>query len=300
MLAFGDHVRRASPAKVVGHLAETIEQLRAAAPGIGRHGDLVATFIAASELAQGLADAEFEARGCDARSPTQDAAMAMLIALAHAVRRSWNSTFAGIEPISGEPLRCLERIRLSDEIMVKTAEGYAYYALYPEGYLAAAARLAGQSLRVIGIRSIGTGLAALVAAAADTPAPITVRPLGDPFRREIRLAPEMRAKLLNDEAAEFAIVDEGPGLSGSSFGAVADYLEASHVAPERIHFFPGHGNDLGPMATATHRTRWRSAQRHVVPFDALVLHGPDPAHRLENWFADLIGTPDGPLVDLSG
>ena len=129
------------------------------------------------------------------------------------------------------------------------------------------------------------------------PAPVTVRPVGDPFRREIRVADDSRAELLDGSAPHFAIVDEGPGLSGSSFGAVADLARGAEASRrERIHFFPSHGNDLGPDGRATRTGRaGRRRSRHVVDFDELVLARPTPAHRLESWVADLVGAAEAPL-----
>ena len=154
---------------------------------------------------------------------------------------------------------------------------------------------------MIGIRSIGAALGALVAAAVEAPPPVTLRPIGHPFRRALCLSEELVSELLADPAARFAVADEGPGLSGSSFGAVADFLEDRGVAPDRIHFFPSHGGEPGPQASPRHRARWARAHRHVVEFDALALRAPArPAHRLSSWVADLVGPPDGPLEEISG
>src|SRR5205085_3724332 len=49
-----------------------------------------------------------------------------------------------------------------------------------------------------------------------------------------------------------------------------------------------------------HPRRWRTANRHAVDFDALVLRASEPAHRLESWLADLVGPATEPLVDISG
>ena len=99
---------------------------------------------------------------------------------------------------------------------------------------AAALRVLGP-IPVIGIRSIGTGLAALVAAALGAKPPVTVRPTGHPFRREVSSGPSLHGGAYRGSHAPYAIVDEGPGLSGSSFGAVADWLEARGVAGARAH-----------------------------------------------------------------
>ena len=89
----------------------------------------------------------------------------------------------------------------------------------------------GPDTRVIGIRSIGTGLAAIVAAALGAKRPFTVRPVGHPFSRELRIGDGLKEQLLADPHASFAIVDEGPGLSGSSFAAVIGWLRDNDVAP---------------------------------------------------------------------
>jgi hypothetical protein len=299
MLVYGDHSRSVSTRALLDRIGRALRRIAAMPPGIERHGELVGAFIEAGELAQGIADAEFETRGCDGRSPAQNAAMALLVGMAEAMRRSWDSGFAEVEPVSPEALQILERLSLPDRVILNQPEGYAFYALYPESYLQAASAVAGVK-QVIGIRSIGTGLAALVAASAGASRPVTVRPTGDPFRREIKLSDDMAAELVGARDAQFAVADEGPGFSGSSFGAVADVLEERGVPSDRIHFFPSHANDLGPEGNPRHRERWRRAARHVVDFDELVLRAGNPAHRLESWVSDLTGAAGGPLEDISG
>jgi hypothetical protein len=301
MLVYGDAERTEATRDRIAALARDLAAVRLMAPGIVRHGALVAAFIAAAELVQGLADAEYERRGMDARSPAQDAGMRLLVALAAAIERSWRSGFADPGQIPDVLLDDLNAQDLAPIIGTKQAEGYAFYALYPEAYLEAARALKGiEPVRVVGIRSIGAGLAALVAAAIDAPPPVTLRPVGHPFQRRIAAAAELADEVRSNAAATFAIVDEGPGLSGSSFGAVADWLEANGVARSRIHAFPSHAGDLGPEASAVHRERWAALPRHVVAFEDLLLHPSEPTHRLDSWVADLVGPGMAPLEDLSG
>jgi hypothetical protein len=211
----------------------------------------------------------FDIGGCDERSRGLDGAMRMVCALAESVDKSWRGGFCAPVP---EPARLDDDADGAMTIRVREAEGYAFYALYPETYLEAARRSGlGPRTMVIGIRSIGLGLAALVAAGLGAPPPVSVRPVGHPFRREVRIGGELAASLLNGEAASYAVVDEGPGLSGSSFGAVADWLEAHGVARERIHFFPSHRGPPGPHALPRHRERWSAVPRHVVEFDEVFL-----------------------------
>ncbi|HVL70932.1 MAG TPA: hypothetical protein VM434_03510, partial [Beijerinckiaceae bacterium] len=294
MLVYGDGERREDPRAVLGRIAAALAGLPDRPAGILRHQELVAAFMELGELAQGVADADFAARGADTATPAQEACMTALTALAAAVWASWRGGFDAPLP-SPALLDPLQSVPLPPEIVVRRPEGFAFYALYPEAYGAAAATLPLAPTRVVGIRSVGTGLSAIVAAVLGAPPPITVRPTGHPFRREVAL----ERGLVVDPNLRWAVVDEGPGLSGSSFGAVADALEARGVPPERIRFFPGHGGDLGPEASPRHRERWARAARPFVAFDDLVLGG-QPAHRLERFVADLVGEAVAPLEDLSG
>lgn len=306
MLVFGDGTRTEDAREKMAGISRALRELAEMPAGIVRHAALVAAFVEAGELAQGLADAAFVARGrCDGRSLAGDAAVALLSRIAVAVRSSWDSGFTDLGAVpQAAAFRALGAAPLPEELRTKRAEGFAFYALYPEAFLAAAreARLPpAPQVRVIGIRSIGAALGALVAAEAGASPTVTLRPVGHPFRRELSITAELEAELLADPTAHFAVADEGPGLSGSSFGAVADFLEDRGVAPGRIRFFPGHGGEPGPQASPRHRARWARAPRHVVAFDALTMRAPAlAAHRLASWVADLTGAPDGRLEDISG
>jgi hypothetical protein len=272
MLVFGDHARTVDPRELIRELV---------VPAIG-HAAIVSRFISASELVQGLADASFT--GVDARSRIVDVAMRACVGFARQIDQSWHGV--AIDPVSLSELAALP---LPEWITCKRAEGYAFYALYPETYLDAA-RCAPDGLRrVIGIRSIGAGLAAIVAVATGAPLPATVRPRGDPFRRDVAVAPELVAEWVAGET--IAIVGEGPGLSGSSFGCVADLLEAHGVTS--IEIYPSHGGDVGPFATPEHRARWRRLPRRHADFDIAI------RPRLVRWIAELVGRVIG-IEDLSG
>ncbi|WP_188311836.1 hypothetical protein [Salinarimonas soli] len=301
MLVYGDPVRVAAPRAMLARIAEAWREAAAMPAGIARHSRLATALIEAGELAQALADLAFEARGrIDDLYPGDAARMRLCLSLARALQASWDSGFAlCTEPDEAAIEACREGT-LPASVRVKVPEGYAFYALYPEAVIAAARTLSGGgAVRVIGIRSIGTGLAALAAAALGDPAPVTLRPTGHPFRREVRLSERMAAHLLEGVTGA-VVVDEGPGLSGSSFGAVADALEAVGMPRERIAFLPSHSGDLGGEASEAHRTRWAAARRPVVDMDALILTADDPAHRLETWAAELAGPPLAPLEDISG
>jgi len=271
MLVHGEHARTVDPRELIAELARPIHG----------HAAIVGRFITASELLQGLADASFT--GVDARTPLTDAAMRVCVGLAHQVEQSWRGVT--VEPVS---LAELVALRLPESITCKRADGYAIHALYPEMYLDAARCAPDADRRVIGLRSAGAGLAALVAAATGAPLPATVQPHGDPLRREVAVAPELLDEWLR--GGTIAIADDGPGASGSSFGCVADLLEDHGVAT--IEVFPGHGGDLGPAAQPRHRARWRRIARRHADFDIAI------RPRLVRWIAELVGRVIG-VEDLS-
>jgi hypothetical protein len=294
MLVYGDRAAEAAPRQLLREITATLRSAEETPPGAGRHDLLTRAFLDAAGLLQGIADAEFEARGCDDLSPAQDAATELLVLLARKLTASAWSGHIAMGPSVAPELLALALEPLPEPLHIKTPEGFAFYAVYPEAYLKAAAEHPWPATPlVIGLRSIGTALAALVAAVTGARNVLTVRPAGPPFRRELRVSDQIRARLAAHDGP-FAIVDEGPGLSGSSFGAAADLLQGLGVAEDRIVFLPSHAGDLGPEADPQHRARWARAARPVATFQDLLKETP-----LADWFADLTG-PIARIEDLSG
>ena len=135
-----------------------------------------------------------------------------------------------------------------EHISLSAPEGFAYYALHPLAYADIVDKLPGLSSTVamIGIRSIGTTLSAVVAAAVRRKGKIagriTVRPHGHPYNRELRLSLaelDFVHRHISDDA-DFLVVDEGPGLSGSSFLAVAEALVRAGVPGKKITLVCAH------------------------------------------------------------
>ncbi len=158
-------------------------------------------------------------------------------------------------------------------LTLKVPEGFAFYGLYPEAYAVAADRWRvdhpGARVAVIGIRSIGTTLSAVVLAALRAQRArayrLTLRPTGHPFAREATLSPL--------DADWALIVDEGPGLSGSSMAAAAQAAHDAGIPRDRIAFLPGHAGDPGGMASDAVRRWWRETPRVVTPAEALRWEG---------------------------
>jgi hypothetical protein len=295
MIVYGDRAAPAAPRLLLREITATLRAAEEGEPGPSRHDLLTRAFLDTAGLAQGLADAEFEARGgLDDLSPTQDAALDLALMLARKLTVSAWSGWQAIGPGVAPELLALAMQPLPDEVQIRTPEGFAFYAVYPEAYLKAAAEHPWPATPlVIGLRSIGTALACLVAAVTGARQVLTLRPSGPPFRRELKVSSQIRAMLAAHDGP-FAIVDEGPGLSGSSFGATADLLEELGVASERIVFMPSHRGDPGPEACPRHRARWARAARAVATFEDLVRETP-----LADWFAELTG-PVSRVEDLSG
>ena len=302
MLVYGDAPQTVSPRARLTEIADKLGKADNWPDGLAGHSLLVEIFLDAAEIGQALIDAEFAAAGQDASSPTSSAVTALLLRLAEAVRQSWTRGFTRPRIETEAALKTLLAVPLPETVTVKLAEGYAFYALYPESYLEAAGQLGiDHDTQVIGIRSIGLGLAALVAVAAESKDVRSVRPVGHPFRRELALDGNMRQQLLvNHDDRQVAVVDEGPGLSGSSFGAVVDFLTDNGIPENSIHLFPSHSGEPGHEAEPRQRDRWRRLTKHVVSFEPLFLDTPQPERRLENWFTDVVGPARDPLTDLSG
>jgi hypothetical protein len=308
VIVFGDRHRRRSPAEQIQLVRQGLQATALQPAGIARHAALVAALLSAGELAQGLADAAFERDRCDRLDATAAAAMRIAVGLGRAMWRSHRASYAGSDAdardlaTAAADLTALARAALPEAITVRAAEGFQHYAVYPETYaLAAAAVFTGdQAPLIVGIRTIGATLAAAVASAVAAPAvPLTVRPVGPPFERRLALGGEVARALAAARGRPVAVVDEGPGLSGSSFGGVLDALDAAGVPEADVRIFPSHDGDLGGAASPRARARWRRVVRAQVSFERAFLDGrPPDAPRLAAWVRDLTGRVDEPPEDL--
>jgi hypothetical protein len=149
----------------------------------------------------------------------------------------------------------LAEAAMPEALNISPPEGFAYYALHPLAFADVLARVPGLKARVavIGIRTIGVTLSAVAAAAARARGlaaeRITVRPEGHPYNRRTRLSPEQIEFIRQDVAldAAFVVVDEGPGLSGSTFISVAEELEEAGAPRERITLVCGREPDFDSL-----------------------------------------------------
>lgn len=164
-----------------------------------------------------------------------------------------------------------------EEVEVAPAEGFAYYALDPRAFAAAVDKMPAlpATVAVIGIRSIGTTLSAVTAAAARArgkkASRITVRPEGHPYNRRTRFSPE-QLQFVHEHLAvgvAFLIVDEGPGLSGSSFLSVAEALVEAGVLRESILLLCGREPDIDSLCADDASQRAKEFKWVAVPSEPL-------------------------------
>jgi len=300
MIAYGDRTVVRAPGAAIDSLRAGLAALESAGPGLDRHSALSSLLLAAGELAQWLADRAFDDRGCDDRDRPADLAMNLAVALARQVWRSHRSGYATAVSCREARAALWRLVRGAGDagpLNIRSPEGFHHYAVYPETFGAAAAGLEPEEPGLIlGIRTIGATLAAMVAGVfRSRRRPLTVRPVGHPFERRLDLGPGL-ARELGRRRGPVAVVDEGPGLSGSSFGAALDALARAGVAESRVHLFPSH-HALGPRASPGTRIRWERVARRCVSFEAELL-GDGPTG-LVAWTSDLTGAQTSPPEDIS-
>lgn len=191
-------------------------------------------------------------------------------------------------------------------LVAKLPEGFALYALYPEQYIGAAQRWlddhqASDKVAVIGIRSIGTTLAALVAAVLAAKrveaACFSVRPAGHPFSRTLSIEQGLLSGV-----SHVLVVDEGPGLSGSSMSAVSRAAQAAGIPEDRIAFLPGHGGLPGGAGSDEVLETWIRAKRYPassLDSDPLV-EGRPLSELLQGRLMQAIGAHDLPTIEWAG
>ncbi len=282
MIVYSDRRRREDPRL---RLARLIQDLESPAPDVG------SLLIEAGVLEAGVVDAVWPDADGGNVSPLPRLLGQALVDLALAARGN-----AGHLASAHQRLATLAAKMTSNLIEVSEPEGFAFYSLYPETYAEAARRfLSGvrpAGVLVIGVRSIGTTLSAVVAAELLSrgvrTSRITVRPRGHPWDRRLVLAPDLQAKLA--KAEHILIVDEGPGLSGTSFASVVEAAADVGLPEDRIHLFPSWDSDGSGLRSERARTIWPRVRRWTVPFEDVLL---DSDRLAEAWGG-------GALRDLSG
>jgi hypothetical protein len=239
-------------------------------------GQIVDWFVDFAEVYSAAADTILD----DENRPTPpfDRWAAAADALADAVCGAW----AGDPRLTAQGLssarRAIASIPADDwkaPLAVKPAEGFAQYGLYPEQYALAGTRVARTfepaRLACLGIRSIGLPLAHVVSAGARmagvTTTVVSVRPRGHPFDRTASLGPLLRDQLTSFAPDLVAVVDEGPGLSGSSFASAVDALVEAGVDVGRIVLIASWNAPESALRSSRGRAVWRTHAKVVVALE---------------------------------
>lgn len=205
-------------------------------------------FVEAGELEQGVVDAI--SATVDGWGKIEQVLRRLSLAAAEAflLERAGRSCSESLARVRAEA-ESVWRLGRVGAIQVKAPEGYIHYALDPVGYADAAMRYrvasgARTSARatVIGIRSIGTSLSAIVAHVLSAESSVTVRPRGRTGERRIVASRELLRMLACQiaEGGDFLIVDEGPGATGETFLATINWLRSLGIDESRIVLFTSH------------------------------------------------------------
>jgi hypothetical protein len=251
LLVFRGDQRRASGQELKAGLTAQIEQVS----GHGPQRTLLGALLLSGELECGVADCDPEA-ACSCELLTDQLANALLAGEFVASSNFKNPDFQSL-------LAAARSLPPFEQLSISTPEGFAYYALHPLAYADVIQQIpACDRLLVVGIRSIGTTLSAVAAAAARARGisveRITVRPQGHPYNRTLEFAGQVNAVTTAVSCgASFAVVDEGPGLSGSSFLAVAEALERAGAPREKIFLVGSHAPDLNALCADNAAHRWQ-------------------------------------------
>lgn len=263
-------VFRGNQRRVCGHKlkAALAEQLRLLCGGNSRER-LIGALLRAGELECGLADADGE--GAHSAELLTDRIADTLLqggwgGSTESDFQTSSSTAANLQNISFQTLLdAAQGLPAIEHLSIATPEGFAYYALHPLAYADVLEQVCGPEapLLVVGIRSIGTTLSAVMAVAARRQGRkierLTVRPQGHPYNRSAEFSARQLAAIDQYAScgATFAVVDEGPGLSGSSFLAVAEAMERAGVPREKIVLVSSHAPNVDALCAADAARRWR-------------------------------------------
>jgi hypothetical protein len=274
-MVYRDVERPAEPRALLGECAtllRTIADGRAA-----DHALVVRLLIDFGELESAVADALFPA--ADDVSPIADLWRRAAMALGRLFVASWLQHGPGrLRVAASRALSSIGPLVASvppQSLRLRVPEGYAYYALYPETYVVAATlfrsgRRPGTAV-CVGIRSIGTSLSAVVGAALEAEGwqvlPLTLRPRGDSFHRRPVLTRTLAHWIERQRQAYVLIIDEGPGLSGSSLCGAAEVIAGLGAPDDRIVLFPAWSADGGTFNSDASRQRWRRHAKFCCSFE---------------------------------
>jgi hypothetical protein len=220
--------------------------------------DLIALLLRAGELETALSDGVAPLAACEQASLLTDLFADALMRYASSDRSPNGLRLAS----SAQPI--LDQIHYSLALTAGIPEGFAYYAIHPLDYadLVQRVKIDSASALVVGVRSIGATLSAVVAAklrqmgiAAER---MTVRPVGNPYDRTCQFESMQRRAIEGALAggADFLVCDEGPGRSGSSLLSVAEAMEREGVPRSKIMVLCAYEPNVNTLCAPDAAQRW--------------------------------------------
>lgn len=258
---------------LVREVAALAEKM-AGAPG---HDAATELLMETGRLEAGITDALFpEADGVN--ELTMAVRRASIMA-GHVFVASWEGRAKDVASWASSLLRALEGISVMPlpwKIKTRVPEGFVHYGLFAEVYIKAAKDFfmaqRPEEAVCIGLRSIGTSLSAVVAATLEGMGcrvrSFTFRPKGHPFRRKARLTQQLEGAL-KGLGKQFLIVDEGPGLSGTSFACAAKKISSLGFKDKDIFLFPSWDPDPSSFLSPEAREIWVRHEKYVSSFEDL-------------------------------
>lgn len=280
MLIYRDLSRAADSAVLLAELRRTADRLAASVSS--SHDDAIGLLIDFGVFESAVADAI--CAEVDRVDPRLDLLREAARCSGHICRHTWAGRTEAARAWVDRLQRALAGI-VADElpraVRVSVPEGYAFYGLYPETYLeavgACARAMAPSRALCIGLRSIGTSLSAVAGAALEETGCVirlmTLRPRGHPFDRTPRMTPELERLIAQYHSAHVVLVDEGPGVSGSSLGGTARRIAELGVPDERIILLPSWRPDPDTLRSTAARAQWRRHPVFVGDFDEMIVGG---------------------------
>lgn len=263
MYVFRDGRHAVSGTKLISSLTGALCQWQSAPENISKKDYALDALIAAGELECALLDeSDGEVADSDSRNVSRHAASEITDWLACAFLTGERSSIPSL-------LQQAEHIRVAASYETAVPEGFAYYALHPRKVAMLLDTLAlRRPMAVIGIRSIGVTLSAVACAAFQLRGMpcqrTTVRPWGHPYDRKLEISAELREWIERSRDSGFLIVDEGPGISGSSFLAVAEALVQCGVSGEQIHLMGSRAVDPATLRAVNASRRWALYHFHIL------------------------------------
>lgn len=268
MIAYGTHHEDIEAAPALGRLGGSIAQLLAA--GRSDFDPITKTLIAAGELASAVLD-ELHPHADDLH-PAAALWTAPVASLARASDAAWRADVQACDAALEAAMRAIDacaRSYVPREVTRRVCDRSACAALGPELYADAARAWGGsrQGERVVclGLRTFGVTLAAAAAAGLTSrgvdASMMTLRLRGNPVDLSLVLTPRLRRAIQEWVDVTFVIVDDEPGVSGSSIACVANALSAIGVEDRRIVSMPGYRPTMSSLNDASALARW---EQHAI------------------------------------